>query len=76
MTVAPYAMGSNLGEEEDEDETKRKADYYSALNVWVSQSTLLYRVKSLVITQIWIYSKTCLKRPLKNRQNKDLNDKW
>ena len=25
-----------------------------------------------------IYSKTCLKRPLKNRQfeNKDLNDKW
>ena len=21
-----------------------------------------------------IYSKTCLKRPLKNRQNKDLND--
>ena len=20
--------------------------------------------------------KTCLKRPLKNRQNKDLNDKW
>ena len=43
MTVAPYAMGSNLGEEEDEDEVKRKADYYSALNVWVSQSTLLYR---------------------------------
>ena len=22
------------------------------------------------------YSKTCLKRPLKNRQNKDLKDKW
>ena len=22
------------------------------------------------------YSKTCLKRPLKNRQNKDLYDKW
>ena len=22
------------------------------------------------------YSKTCLKQPLKNRQNKDLNDKW
>ena len=21
-------------------------------------------------------SKTCLKQPLKNRQNKDLNDKW
>ena len=23
-----------------------------------------------------IYSKSCVKRPLKNRQNKDLNDKW
>ena len=23
-----------------------------------------------------MYSKTCLKRPLYNRQNKDLNDKW
>ena len=23
-----------------------------------------------------IYSKTCVKRPLKNRQNKDFNDKW
>ena len=22
------------------------------------------------------YSKTCVKRPLKNRQNKDLNNKW
>ena len=22
------------------------------------------------------YSKTCVKGPLKNRQNKDLNDKW
>ena len=23
-----------------------------------------------------LYSKTCLKGPLKNRQNKDLTDKW
>ena len=23
-----------------------------------------------------LYSKTCLKQPLENRQNKDLNDKW
>ena len=22
------------------------------------------------------YSKTCVKRPLKNRQNKDVNEKW
>ena len=25
---------------------------------------------------IRIYSKICVKWPLKNRQNKDLNDKW
>ena len=25
---------------------------------------------------IYVYSKTCVKQQLKNRQNKDLNDKW
>ena len=25
---------------------------------------------------IYVYSKICVKQPLKNRQNKDLNDKW
>ena len=24
----------------------------------------------------YIYSKTCVKRPIKNRQNKDLNKNW
>ena len=24
----------------------------------------------------YMYSKTCVKRPLKNRENKDLDDKW
>ena len=28
------------------------------------------------VTVIDNYSKTCVKWPLKNRQNKDLNDKW
>ena len=27
------------------------------------------------VIKVHIYSKTCLKRPLQNRQNKDLNDK-
>ena len=26
--------------------------------------------------QLTIYSKTCVKRQLRNRQDKDLNDKW
>ena len=24
----------------------------------------------------YLYSRTCVKQPLKTRQNKDLNDKW
>ena len=33
---------------------------------------------TLSIISLWkmCYSKTCLKRPLKNRQNKGLKDKW
>ena len=30
----------------------------------------------MIIIYTNVYSKTCVKRPLKNRQNKDLNDKW
>ena len=29
-----------------------------------------------IIMQYFVYSKTCFKRPLTNRQNKDLNDIW
>ena len=33
--------------------------------------------ESLACSQILVnYSKTCLKQPLNNRLNKDLNDKW
>ena len=31
---------------------------------------------SLRFAHIYMCSKTCLKRPFKNRQNKDLDDKW
>ena len=27
-------------------------------------------------SKIYLYSKTCLEQPLKNRQNKDIKDKW
>ena len=42
-------------------ETSNKVDNFAKLPREVTQS---------------VYSKTCLKRPLKNRQNKDFNDKW
>ena len=35
IAVAPYAVGTDLMEENDEEEQRRKADYFSALNVWV-----------------------------------------
>ena len=33
-------------------------------------------VGQLIIMRFWYYSKTCFIRPLKNRQNKGLKDKW
>ena len=40
--------------------------------------TLLFKVKHdlLDIDSCLLYSKSCVKRPFKNRQNKDVNDKW
>ena len=35
-----------------------------------------YEGNYLLCLYLWRYSKTCLKRPFKNRQKKDLNDKW
>ena len=39
---------------------------------------LLYKVSTVNFCHVkkLVYSKTCVKRPLKNKQNKDLNDKW
>ena len=51
----------HLGGEDEEDIYGGFNDYNATLDTDVS---------------IMIYSKTCLKQPLKNRQNKDLNDKW
>ena len=38
---------------------------------WINPYVYLIEVNNCIM-----YSKTCVKRPLKNRQNKDLNDKW
>ena len=36
----------------------------------------LSKLSTMTAKEVNIYSKTCVKRPLKNRHNKDLNDKW
>ena len=50
---------------------------------WVTsghyQTVVISTAQSLITphySTIWINSKTCLKRPLKNRQNLGLNGKW
>ena len=61
---------------EDEDST-RNLDLKLC---WKHQhGCLLEEFVHVISTKILfagIYSKTCVKRPLKNRQNKDLYDKW
>ena len=47
----------------------------------VQKNTVCVIFSPLVVDLMWHliglqYSKTCLKRPLKNRQNKGLKDKW
>ena len=51
--------------------------------VIVSKVTIAAGQTIIMEVCVWVsiflysaYSKTCLKRPLKNRQNKDFNDKW
>ena len=47
----------------------------SAYTMLLNQKLIFHRKVSLA-DKGSVYSKTCVKRPLKNRQNKDLNDKW
>ena len=48
-------------------DAKLRRMFQAAQTVAVRKERLVY---------IHIYSKTCVKRPLKKRQNKHLNDKW
>ena len=41
---------------------------------WISYIRITELVHEIIDRPL--YSKTCVKRPLKNRQNKDLYDKW
>ena len=58
-------------------------DWFESRSFWNPEeglSNIAAHIKCKVL-QVFIahenrYSKTCLKRALKNRQNKDLNDKW
>ena len=39
-------------------------------------NSMIVAIILLSVQQFLQYSETCLKQPLKNRQNKDLNDNW
>ena len=66
-------------------------DYHQALELDPNDETIKSRISVIhnefgvsayqdkmysVSCLTYVYSKTCVKGPLKNRQNKDLNDKW
>ena len=48
------------------------SEIYALLYLWMSDHMQM----ELILMFSIIYSKTCVKQPLKNRQNKDLNDNW
>ena len=57
--------------------------YQAARCIWVVFFGVKWRplrklgkLCGILLVNVSVYSKTCLKRLLKNRQNKDLNDKW
>ena len=53
--------------------TCETAGYFFIYQVLARWEEFLAKIRKLKVS---VYSKTCLKQPLKNRQNKDLNDKW
>ena len=51
-----------------------KLHVLGAYTNFANRGTYKYIISS--ISNLMRYSKTCVKQPLKNRQNADLNDKW
>ena len=54
---------------------KSKKNWHSFIQQGDFESICVQQELSYVLWVIYEYS-TCVKRPLKNRQNKELNDKW
>ena len=48
----------------------------AAVNTVCSHIQNMIKGVTKVSPPLMVYSKTCLKRPLKNRQNKGIKDKW
>ena len=81
MFINSFGLGSMFVRETFTSDSKQKAELMieevkTALRIicqiyhgWMTRPGLP------PYTRYKVYSKTCVKRPLKNRQNKDLNDK-
>ena len=86
VTISVYAL---LGEHKNEDYFFYCSQLYcsqlSEMPVRIMNRTMPIQIRLLFMKQTvnklislaaFLCSKTCLKRPLKNRQNKGLKDKW
>ena len=51
-------------------------DYMGYIRIRLYQGVHILYIDCLWSVEFNRYSKICVLRPLKNRQNKDLNDKW
>ena len=70
-------MKLTIEEEQTDGQTGRgTASSFHPVKYMYSSESIYTVCLSYLIWINTVYSKTCLKRPLKNRQNKDLNDKW
>ena len=50
--------------------------FLTIMKLPLSKKTFLMSILSGCLRQVILYNKTCVQRPLKNRQSKNLNDKW
>ena len=66
-----------IDEESDQNQTRILALYASSENSWEPEPSLLDdKIGTKIPCANHMYDKTCVKRSLNKRQNKDLNDKW
>ena len=72
--LAFHPCGCNFSALENMSAVKEQQKKFTTYSSDFSKR-LAHHLNNLFIHQV-MYSKTCLKWPLKNRQNKDLNGKW
>ena len=75
VSFDPHGTGADLWGDLHEDGKLNSTDGKIGIKKYSSLCALIVPKISIFPSFLVLYSKTCVKPPLKNRQNKDLNDK-